>query len=502
LETASQPAGIGRNTFYALLVQGTTAVFTAITTLFLIRALGPEEFGIFSLAIGIGAFVRIIASFGVAGSVARYLAEARDNPAECALLIRDALRLTLLTAGLTAIGLWLAAGPIADAYGYSHLRWALRAVAVAIFAQSLLYVYLKAFQALARIAVNLRVVFYESVVETGATIALVVAGGGVAGAAFGRTIGYVFGAAVATVIVARLAGRVSVNVFERRGRENRLRRITTYALPIMVIDGIYGLYSQIDVLLIGGILNAAAVGFFAAPMRLIPPLGMVGQAVANSVAPRQARGQDARVDAFVLSVRWLLILQFVWLAPLLVWAKPIVEFLFGIGYEESVRVLHLLGPFILLLGVSPLISTTVDYLGRARSRIPIVITALTANVAIDVIFLPRIGISAAAIGTSVAYCLYVPAHFRICYQELGFPLRPILLSFVRALASATAMGAVLWAVGGTQDLSAATAVIGSVLGVLAFVTTLVVTREISVAEIRRAWATARKMTASRGGARR
>ena len=44
---------------------------------------------------------------------------------------------------------------------------------------------------------NLRLVFSESAVEAGASIALVLAGAGVVGAAFGRAIGYGFGTALA-----------------------------------------------------------------------------------------------------------------------------------------------------------------------------------------------------------------------------------------------------------------------------------------------------------------
>ena len=50
--------------------------------------------------------------------------------------------------------------------------------------------YRTAFEAIGRVRLNLRLVFSESAVEAGASIALVLAGAGVVGAAFGRAIGY------------------------------------------------------------------------------------------------------------------------------------------------------------------------------------------------------------------------------------------------------------------------------------------------------------------------
>ena len=40
------------------------------------------------------------------------------------------------------------------------------------------------------------------------------------------------------------------------------------------------------------------------------------------------------------------------------------------------------------------------------------------NLGLDVALIPRVGVVGAAIGTDVAYLLYVPAHFLICRSEL------------------------------------------------------------------------------------
>ncbi len=487
--TGSLPAGppaksIARNTVAALLVQVTTAVFTAVMTLYLIRALGPSSFGIFTLALSLTGIGGLVARFGVPQSLARFLADNRADPVACSGLIRDALHLTIVTA--TAVGgiLFLAAEPIASAYGESGLVWPLRGMAVALVAETILALYVGVFIALARISSNLRIVFVESLVETGATVVLVAAGAGATGAAFGRATGYAVGACMAAIMVSALVGRLARAASTHASPPRRTRGILRYAAPLFVLDSIYGLYSRIDVLLIGALLSTTSVGVFSAPKRLMPGLEGLSLAIANSVSPRQAPAEGGRyLGAFTASLRWLMLLYSGFIAVLLAWAAPIVALLFGPKYAGSVPVLQLLTPYIFLNSISPLVSTTVNYLGLARERIPIAAGALGINLVIDLVFLPRIGISAAAIGTSAAFMLYVPAHLRICRREMGFPLRPLGVTALRAFLAATVMAGVL-ALADAHGLDPAVTVLALLGGSLAFVAVLLLTREVSVQELR------------------
>jgi O-antigen/teichoic acid export membrane protein len=481
LAAATQP-GLGRNTVLALLAQLTTGIFTAVLTLYLVRALGPESFGVFALALGIGNLALLVADFGLPHSVARFLAESHGDQPTTVSLIRESIRLKLLSGALIAGALFAAAGPIAAAYDEPGLAWPLRTMALALFAESLMTLVLSVFIGIGRMAVNLRIIFFESLAETVASIGLVALGAGAVGATFGRAIGYAFGALLAVWIVHRAFGRAAVGIFGPRTPHGGM--IARYAAPLFVTNSAYTLYSQIDILLIGALLGPSAVGFFAAPLRLAIPLGYVGQAVANSVAPRMARAEDPnRVSAFETSLRWLLIFQAALLAPLIVWPEPIVRLFLGPEFLESADVLRVVSVYIFLRGLGPLITTSVNYLGRAARRIPIVLAAFVINVALDLILLPWIGVVGAAIGTAVAYAIYVPAHFVVCRRELGLSVRPLAVTFARAILAAFAMGAVLFAFG-TETLSAAEWVLGSAAGALAYCGALLVTREVSLDEVR------------------
>jgi O-antigen/teichoic acid export membrane protein len=278
-----------------------------------------------------------------------------------------------------------------------------------------------------------------------------------------------------------------------------IRRIAGYAGALLVIEGAFVLFEQIDVLLIGALLSATAAGLFQAPLRLVTFLHYPAYAVAAGVAPRVARHEveGSSVDPFAGALRGLVLFQAALLAPLVIWADPLVELVLGPDYAKSAEVLRALAPYVFLAGLGPLVSMAVNYLGEARRRLPIAIVAVAVNAGIDVVLIPEIGIVAGAIGTNVAYAIYVPAHLWICRSLLDLPMRPLLVSFAKALVAAAAMAGVL-ALFGTKDVSLPELLAGGVIGLAVYVGALLVLRELSRDEMRVLWASGRaRLLASR-----
>ncbi len=476
------PAGdsISRNAAFALAAQLTSAAFTAVVTVYLVRELGPSGYGVFALAVGIGALVALVADMGIAQSVERFVAEERGNLGTVRSLLADAVRLKLIVATVACGALASLAGPIADAYGEPALAWTLRAVALAVLGQTVMFLYRGAFVALGRVSVAWRVLTLESAVEAGATIVIVALGGGAAGAAWGRAAGYVVGAVIAAAFLARMLGGLRPGL----GAVRQRRRIAAYAGALFLVNAAFVGFEQIDVILIGAILSVASVGVFEAPLRLAAFLSYGGQALAFGVAPRLVResGSEPNVKAFTAALRYLVLVQAALLAPALVWAEPMVELVLGDGYGESAGVLRALAPFVFLSAIGTFVTLAVNYLGAARSRIPLAVGALAVNAILDAVLVPTIGVVGAAIGTDVGFTLYVLGHLVLARRLLGFAALPLAMTLARALVAAVAMGGVL-ALFGTTGLSALEAVAGSVCGLAAFCAALVVTGAVSRREL-------------------
>ena len=152
------------------------------------------------------------------------------------------------------------------------------------------------------------------------------------------------------------------------------------------------------------------------------------------------------------------------------------------AFAESADVMRALAPLTFLFGIAPIVSVGVNYLGEARRRIPIAITALVANFVVSIVLLNEIGVIGSAIGADVAYLIYVPAHFWICKQMIGLPVRPVVTTFARTLVASGAMALALLAFG-YDELSVLDWFAGGAAGVVAYVAVLLLTGEVSRSEL-------------------
>jgi O-antigen/teichoic acid export membrane protein len=472
---------IARNTAFAIAVKLTGTVFTGILIIFLVRYLGPAEYGVFALALGVGTLMNVPSDLGISMSAARFVAELRGDPGSVARVVSDAFRLKLVVGGLASLGLIALADPIASAYGVPGLAWPLRILALAMFGQTLMLFWATLFEALGRISVYLRVVFAESSIEAGLSIAIVLFGTGATGAMAGRAAAYAFAAGYGLALITRTVGG---SVRPRRAGYGHARRIAVYGSALVVVDGAFTLFSTIDVLLIGAILSVSAVGLFEAAYRLAGLLYFIGAPVRSAVAPRLTLGGVGPAhEALETALRYMVLIQGVVLAPLIVWAEPLTRIVLGTDYLGSIDTLRALAPFALLTAVSPVLAGAANYLGAAARRVPIAIGAVAVNAAIDVALLDQIGIIAAAIGTDVAYALYVAAHLRLCQDVAGLRLRPLVAPFLGSLVAAGGMALVLL-IFGTGEIAVPLVVVGGALGTAVYAGVLVLTRQITLEELR------------------
>jgi O-antigen/teichoic acid export membrane protein len=464
------------------------ALFTGGLTLFLIRYLGPDDYGVYALAVSVGGLFLLPMDFGVSRSAARFIAERRKDAAGVGAVLLSAVRLKAVGSGLGALALGALAGPISAAYGVDGLEWPLRIVAVAAFAQSFMLLFTTMFEALGINSMGFAIAFSESALEAVSSLILVLAGAGVTGAVGGRAIGYGAAAVLAAILALRAVSTKKTPGPRPPGLG--LRRIATYAGALFVIDAAFAAFGYIDILLIGAFLDPRSVGFFSAPTQVLFFAQYGGLALAAGIGPRLSRSAEnpQGAAAFQTGLRLLLLVQLVVVAPTVVWATPITHLLFGPGYGASADVLRAMAPYAVLVGPAPMLALSINYLGEARRRIPLALGAVAINAAIDVVLIPRIGIVAGAIGTDIGFLFFTAGHLLIARSLLELDLRRLRGTLLRTTLAAAVMCAVLFAFG-TDSLSVIEAIAGSVLGLLAYAGILLVTREVSRAELRAAWST-------------
>jgi stage V sporulation protein B len=493
-DTGLTDPGAVRNTLLQFASQVATTVFTGVLTLYLVRALGASGYGVYALAVSVGGLLLLPAGLGLPWAVGRFLADHRGDINHARAILLVGLKLQVPAAVVASVGLFAASGAVAAAYGDPRLGWPLRWVALSLIGQALFGFLTSMAQSVRRVTVGLWMVLVESATETSASVALVLAGAGAAGATLGKAIGYTVAAAAGLYLTLRLLGGA-----RRRGSVPApvgLRTITSYAGAMFVVDLTWSAIAQVDVLLIGALLSTAAVGSFSAVLRIMSVLGYLGIAVAGGIAPRLSLGAGAPdTRAFAESARYLIMVQGLVIAPMVVWATPIVHLLLGPGYRSAAEIMRVLTVASFVSAPAALFSVAVTYLGEARRRVAIMLATLVLGLLSTYVLLRAVGLVGAAIADDIVQVVYVAAHVWILSRIITLDLRRLAWCCLRTLLAAGAMALPMLAVG-TDHLSLAGWLIGSCAGGAAFGAVLLLTRELSLTELRvvgaRLWTGARR----------
>jgi O-antigen/teichoic acid export membrane protein len=490
---------VSRSASFAFISKMVGALLTAILTIFLGRALTETQYGNLTFALGVVALATLFADLGIATSSGRYMAERRDDPVAAARVFRTSWHLKLWVALAASVALFAFAGPICDAFGSSGAAWPLRVLSVSLLAQSMFALFLGSFIAIGKLKATVLLATVESVAEVLASVLLVVLGAAATGAALGNSIGYTVGVVVGVVVVKRQIGSFRESEQEKALPSPSLivspRQILSYARPLLLVDTAFRVFSSIDVLLIAAIIGGGPpVAAFGISMRLGSFLDYPAAAVGAAISPRLALRNERESSLKLLSesLRYLLIMQMLFTAPLIIWSEAIMNVIFGNKYPEASEVLQALAPFVYLSGIAQITTLAVNYIGEARRRVPIAIAMLTTNIVIDVVLLPKIGIVAGAIGTSAAYAVWVPPHLWLLRDHIGLRLRPLAVTGLRTCIAGAAMVGALAALG-TGKVAWPLMLAGVIVGPAAYLAVLFATREVSLGDV----TILRRMIASR-----
>jgi O-antigen/teichoic acid export membrane protein len=264
----------------------------------------------------------------------------------------------------------------------------------------------------------------EAVIVVGDRLLLLGAGGAVLWAGyglFGLALAFVGSRVVMLVGITFLLGRVVGSVVPRFDGA-AWRDLQAAALPLGFFMIALNLYSYIDSVILGVISTNAETGLYGASYRVYEGLTYAPSILAAVLSPRLSYlfVHDRPAHRRLLG-RALLgsVLLGIVLGGIAVWAaRPLLVTLFGPDYAPAVRPLQILaGGALFVFGTwilhAAAISTNLD-----RRLLLTTVVGLSANVILNLIFIPRWGISGAAWATVAAEAitvvlLWVQVHRRV-----------------------------------------------------------------------------------------
>jgi O-antigen/teichoic acid export membrane protein len=298
---------------------------------------GPENYGAFSIALGLFTILGMAAVFGFELGIARFGAGAgrRELSAQAA----TAFRITLPLSIVIAAALWSLSWRASDwfsapALGFI-LRWFSLALPLSAFSRVVTGM-LAARRAVLGHAILVTIT--ESIVRLAFLIALIALGWGILGGVIAYVAGFaaVFVAAIACLRAYRLP-------FSLAGPWEP--QVLAYAAPLFGVTFLTMLLSQLDTFMLGALHGAASAGIYNAAVPFTNQLLIVAFILmpffVPTLAARARRGQPL-AKLYQQITKWTLAFALPLAIFLIAFATPLVMLLFGDEYVSSVPVLRIL----------------------------------------------------------------------------------------------------------------------------------------------------------------
>jgi O-antigen/teichoic acid export membrane protein len=423
-----------------------------------IRHLGTTEYGLWMLVASMTAYFQLL-DLGYGNGLVRHVsaADARGDVALVNQLLSTFVIVyagigLLAGAGIAALAVWaLPRFPRLEPSQIPEARFVLLVIGVRVAVGFPMTVFGAATTARQRFALNNLVATASVLVGGALTFILLALGYGVRAVVASST-------AVSLASYAAYAWTAKRAFPELKFRASAfsaplVRQVTAYSLYVFVIDIAIQIGFNLDNVVIGAAIGTAAVAVFAVALRLADFQRQVCNQFSGLMFPIVVRynasddpsATEQLRTMMVDGTRLALTLVFGVTVCLMTFASPLVSRWMGPGFEASVAPLHVLAiAGIVLVGQGPLGNIL---LGTGRHRLVafVALGEALANLVLSLVLVKRYGILGVAIGTAVPV---VVANLAILLPAACRQVQVRLRDFIRAVAVAPAVGAVIAALTG------------------------------------------------------
>lgn len=329
-----------------------------LVTIVLARLLVPEMFGLVAMVTVLIGFLNIFADLGMKNA----LIQRRREPVSA--LRYDSAFWFLSTAGLVMAGLaWLAGVPFM-VWFYDEPRLAPIAMALAFG------LWLATMGILPRVRLT-RVMKFSQIVRADVIGMLAGATGAIALALAGAGVWALVGQSLINGAVTLMLLWLAVRWRPRRRFDlQSLRDVVGFSGYMLADSVLYYLRKHMDVIIVGKLLGASALGVYTLAFVLTETLRMQLYSVVNKVMfPAYSRMQDdpaAMKPYYLATIHYLALITWPISTLLILVADPLVPALFGDAWADAVRPVQILAAASMVFALSGTPAEVLKGLGRAR----------------------------------------------------------------------------------------------------------------------------------------
>jgi O-antigen/teichoic acid export membrane protein len=370
------------------------------------RRLGTHGFGEFQFALALTGALAFIAGFGTDNLITREVARDRSRAGR---MLADAAAVKVL-GGVLMLGV---AAVIVNVGDYTaEGRAAVYIVGFGSLCEVVVKSWHAVFQGHERLELVSATLIVQRLVTAAVGIAVLLAGGGVVAAASVYAAGALLSMAIAEGLLRRLGVRRAA--LATAGWLPLVRA----GIPIGLISLLMILLLRIDVTMLSFLADTATVGIFGVAYRLVEATQFIPAAMAIAVLPWLAR-TTAAARGYRLGLKAVTAVLLPLGLVFVLFAKPLVEILYGHAFERSVVPLQLLGMITLLYGINAFSSASLIARDRPLAYAALIAPVIALDIGLNFVLIPRYGADGAAFDALLASALLAALGLWQAHAVLG-----------------------------------------------------------------------------------
>ena len=196
-----------------------------------------------------------------------------------------------------------------------------------------------------------------------------------------------------------------------------------HSLVLHVAMVLLFLHLRSDMFLVEGFLGPAALGQYSVAVILAETVLLITDSLSKAILPRQMANSPREAAAVaVRAAKASLVLALLAATSLAVLGRPMIELFFGTAFSPAYGPLVALLPGLAFLGVQRLCGAPLLRLGRPLRFASIYAVAFAANVLLNVVLIPRLGLVGAALASSSSYGIGATLLFAWTARTAGLPI--------------------------------------------------------------------------------
>lgn len=417
---------VAKNAVSQIAAFGLSGATKAIAAVLVARWLGPQGFGVFTLAWTVASMASFFAPLGLDYRLIRELNRASG---------REDIETSLPPAILSSLflGVAIAMGPMVVGAGH-EVTGSFLAVAPFVVLSAPVLILRSAFHARERMELETVALGVEGLAGLGAVAVALAGGGGIAAALMGLTIGRAANLIVSLVLYKRLFGRIRM-----RWMPSEWPALLKVSVPMGFSYIFHTLMLRFDVVMLAMMRSPQQVGLYSAATIIVMTVPIVTAAFSSSLYPVLSRAEGASDPELrkVFGAIWrsLLVVGIVAAAGLTLLAGPIVEVFYGDAFGPSVWIISMLAWILPLRFVNNLSGMVLNATDKQGGRTVAVGAAAIFNIIVNLAFIPLWGYRGAVISTLLTELLLTAMLRKV--------LRPLSPSFLRPCLEGLALAAVV-----------------------------------------------------------